>query len=73
MKDDADKERKVWEELGFSKDDFREAAAPVESNKPLHPALAVALGTAFLVNVGFLLSLPPVLRGRGKILLRSYL
>jgi hypothetical protein len=65
MKDD-DEVQKIWKEMGVSKEEFDEvtAAAPVES-KPLHPALALGLGAVVLVNVGLLLSLPPVLRGRG--------
>jgi hypothetical protein len=65
MKDD--EEQQIWKELGLSKDDFKdETTYTVESTKhPLHPALALGLGTAVLINVGFLLSLPPVLRGRG--------
>jgi hypothetical protein len=31
----------------------------------LHPIFALGIGTAALINIGILLSLPPVLRGRG--------
>ena len=68
MKDN-DEERKIWKELGLSKEEFGEATAALAEaefeSKPLHPALALGIGTFVLVNVGFLLSLPPVLRGRG--------
>lgn len=64
MKDD-DEERKIWKELGLSKADLDEATAAKFESKPLNPALALGLGAFVLVNVGFLLSLPPVLRGRG--------
>jgi hypothetical protein len=35
------------------------------ASKPLHPALGLGLGTFMVLNVGLMLSLPPVLRGRG--------
>jgi hypothetical protein len=52
----------IWKELGISSED--EIAV---SNNKLHPILAVGLGAAALFNVSILLSIPPVLRGRGRI------
>eukprot|EP00656_Telonema_subtile_P037383 TRINITY_DN41594_c0_g1_i1.p1 TRINITY_DN41594_c0_g1~~TRINITY_DN41594_c0_g1_i1.p1 ORF type:complete len:225 (+),score=41.21 TRINITY_DN41594_c0_g1_i1:244-918(+) len=45
-------------------------AAPDEPNAPsppseMHPVLKLAFGTAFVLNLGVLLSLPPVLMSRG--------
>lgn len=59
-----DEEKKLLEQLGLSEEELLKEAPAVES-KPLHPALKLGLGAAFLFNVGLLLSLPPVLRGRG--------
>ena len=61
---DDDEEKRIWKEFGLSKEDISDTAV-VAASKPLHPVLAVGLGAAVLVNVGFLLSIPPVLRGRG--------
>jgi hypothetical protein len=38
----------------------------------LHPIFALGIGTAALINIGILLSLPPVLRGRGKCTINSF-
>lgn len=44
--------------------DEEEGGEDVE-RKQLHPALAIALWLAATANIALLLSLPPVLRGRG--------
>lgn len=41
---------------------FTEESAP---KQPLHPAIAAGIGGFMILNVGLLLSLPPVLMGRG--------
>jgi hypothetical protein len=38
---------------------------PAAESKPLHAAVAVGLGGFVILNVGLLLSIPPVLMGRG--------
>jgi len=58
-----DEEKKLLEQLGLSEEELLNET--VLESKPLHPALKLGLGTAFIFNVGLLLSLPPVLRGRG--------
>ena len=40
--------------------------------RPLHPAIAVGIGGFVIINVGLLLSLPPVLMGRGAPYLPTY-
>jgi len=57
-----DEEKRLLQQLGLSSELLEEA---VVDNKPLHPLFKLGLGTAFIFNVGLLLSLPPVLRGRG--------
>ncbi len=46
--------------------------ASQEQQRPLHPAIAVGIGGFVIVNVGLLLSLPPVLMGRGAPFLPTY-
>ena len=36
-----------------------------EKQTKLHPMIALGLGSAFVLNLGMILSLPPVLRGKG--------
>jgi hypothetical protein len=43
-----------------------------EASKKLHPVLGLGLGTFMLLNVGLMLSLPPVLRGRGAPFLPTF-
>lgn len=64
MTKEEDEERKLLRELGLSEADLAEPAST--SRTSMNPLLATGLGVAFLVNVGILLSLPPVLRGKGK-------
>jgi SAM-dependent methyltransferase len=66
MKDD-DTE-KIWKQVQGEIRDEVSATAP----STLHPALAVGLGGVFLLNVMALLSLPPVLRGKGAPYLPSF-
>ena len=63
MRDDS---QEVW------KDIQNEIGDDTASTFRLHPALAIGLGGAFLLNVGVLLSLPPVLRGKGAPYLPSF-
>ena len=66
MKDD-DTE-KIWKQVqGEIRDEVSAMALST-----LHPALAVGLGGVFLLNVMALLSLPPVLRGKGAPYLPSF-
>jgi hypothetical protein len=69
MKEDDDEaaERAVWKELGISREDWvvDEEALTSNQNKLSNALLMIGFGTAVVVNLGFLLSLPPVLRGRG--------
>jgi len=61
MKDDT---QEIWEKVQSEIQDSSEAPASAKSDS-LHPAFVVGLGGFFLLNVGALMSLPPVLRGRG--------
>jgi hypothetical protein len=36
-----------------------------QQSRPLHPAIYVGVGSLFIVNLAMLLSLPPVLLGKG--------
>jgi len=63
-----DEERRLLKEIGISEDELLDENFEA---KPLHPILKLGLGTAFLFNVGLLLSLPPVLRGRGRFSLKA--
>lgn len=59
MKDDTEE---IWRKVQ------REMDAPPPSTSDaasLHPAFALGLSGFFLLNIGALLSLPPVLRGKG--------
>ena len=60
-----DEEKNILTQLGLTEDDLG-MGSNMEA-KSLHPAIKFGLGTAFILNVGFLLSLPPVLRGRGRL------
>jgi hypothetical protein len=46
--------------------------ASQQQQRSLHPAIAVGIGGFVIVNVGLLLSLPPVLMGRGAPFLPTY-
>jgi hypothetical protein len=67
-----DKElRELWKELGISPKDGTALASHLNKNssdrgRKIHPLLALGLGAGVLFNIGILLSLPPVLRGRGR-------
>jgi hypothetical protein len=66
--DDEATERAVWKELGISRKDWvtvDEEPLSINQNKLSNSILMIGFGTAVVVNLGFLLSLPPVLRGRG--------
>jgi hypothetical protein len=52
-------------ELGISRNDIEETFAPQERAAPLNPWIAAGLSTFLVANVAMLLSLPPVLRGKG--------
>lgn len=56
MKDDT---QEIWNEI---EDDIK---TPTSTGGSLPTGFAVGLGAFFLLNVGALLSLPPVLRGKG--------
>jgi hypothetical protein len=64
--------QEVWKELGFSSKDETALASQFTSNSAsdtggkLHPILALGIGAGVLFNIGILLSLPPVLRGKGR-------
>jgi len=71
-------ERRALLELGISLEDLSGVMGDDDSQRrqgdghdsasrsnKLHPALAVGIGVAFACNVAVILSLPPVLRGRG--------
>lgn len=60
MKDDT---QDIWKEAKNEIHMDKEATST--NGGSLHPAFAVGLGAFFLLNVGALLSLPPVLRGKG--------
>lgn len=64
--------QELWKELGLSSNDEILPAQQALWNdgishrdNKLHPILAVGIGTAALINIGILLSIPPVLRGKG--------
>lgn len=61
MKDDT---QEIWKQVQSEMTDNGEAPASAVSGS-LHPAFALGLSGFFLLNVGALLSLPPVLRGKG--------
>ena len=61
MKDDT---QDIWKGVQSEIQVSGEAPASGISGK-IHPAVVVGLGGFFLLNVGALLSLPPVLRGKG--------
>lgn len=67
-----DKEEYYWlkKELGVGMSDLEWCEQDVANtcrSRPntIHPALALGMGTIAVLNVGLLLSLPPVLMGRG--------
>jgi len=57
-----DEEKELLKHLGI---DESEIYAQELDRKNLHPAIAVGLGIFGILNIGLLLSLPPVLLGRG--------
>jgi hypothetical protein len=64
--DDEAAERAIWKELGISREDWvDEEPLSNYQSKLSNTLLMMGFGTAVVVNLGFLLSLPPVLRGRG--------
>lgn len=58
MKDDTSE---IWREVEKEASDSESST----SKSSLHPAFAVGLGGIFILNVAAILSLPPVLRGKG--------
>jgi hypothetical protein len=69
MKDD--EAEKIWKQVKSEiRDD--EVSETTPSSSTLHPALAVGLGGIFLLHVTALMSLPPVLRGKGAPYLPSF-
>lgn len=56
--------KEIWKSV---QSELRDEAWSDDSagSSSLHPAFALGLGGFFLLNVGALLSLPPVLRGKG--------
>mmetsp|Transcript_20860 Transcript_20860/g.28987 ORF Transcript_20860/g.28987 Transcript_20860/m.28987 type:complete len:266 (-) Transcript_20860:10-807(-) len=76
--DGSAEERRILESLGISteilkEEEVNESSLSLKNNnhdnqepqQQIHPALAMGLGCAFLFNMGILLSLPPVIRGKG--------
>jgi hypothetical protein len=61
---------KIWKKLQSEIRD--EVPSTTITTTTLHPALAVGLGGFFLLHVMTLLSLPPVLRGKGAPYLPSF-
>jgi hypothetical protein len=59
-----EEEKNELKKLGVSIEFLELANEPVEPSK-MRPAAAIGLGAFCLLNFGVLLSLPPVLRGRG--------
>jgi hypothetical protein len=57
-----EEDKKALRELGISIDALEDLD---QEPAKLHPVAAVAFGSFCIVNIGLLLSLPPVLRGRG--------
>ena len=59
-----DETSEIWESV---QSELRDEARSHDTggSSSLHPAFALGLGGFFLLNVGALLSLPPVLRGKG--------
>ena len=62
MKDDT---QNIWEKEVQNEIHINKEVPTSTTCGSLHPAFAVSLGGFFLLNVGALLSLPPVLRGKG--------
>lgn len=64
--------QELWKELGIPPKDgtalasYFDSKHASDSGNKLHPILALGIGVGVLFNIGILLSLPPVLRGRGK-------
>mmetsp|Transcript_7481 Transcript_7481/g.11312 ORF Transcript_7481/g.11312 Transcript_7481/m.11312 type:complete len:257 (-) Transcript_7481:29-799(-) len=64
--DSTEEEQRLLESLGISTEILHPDKSPEpQQSQQLHPALAMGLGCAFLFNMGILLSLPPVIRGKG--------
>lgn len=63
-----DDTEKIWKQV---QSEIRDEVSATTTST-LHPALAVGLGGIFLFNVTALLSLPPVLRGKGAPYLPSF-
>jgi hypothetical protein len=59
-----EEEKNELRKLGISNEALELANETVEPSK-MRPVAALGLGAFCLVNIGVLLSLPPVLRGRG--------
>jgi len=57
-----DEENALLKEFGLSEMELSKAC----EKRELHPGIAFGLGAFFVANVAILLSLPPVLRGKGK-------
>jgi hypothetical protein len=57
-------EKNELKKLGIPIEAIELANEPVEPSK-MRPVAALGIGAFCLVNIGVLLSLPPVLRGRG--------
>jgi hypothetical protein len=60
-----EEEKNELKKLGIPIEAIELANEPVEPSK-MRPVAALGIGAFCLVNIGVLLSLPPVLRGRGK-------
>ncbi len=59
-----EEEKNELKKLGIPIEAIELANEPVEPSK-MRPVAALGIGAFCLVNIGVLLSLPPVLRGRG--------
>jgi hypothetical protein len=63
---DEEEEKALLRELGLSSaNEIYNDEKSVSSSRHVHPAIPLGLGVFGIVNVAFLLSLPPVLRGKG--------
>lgn len=64
MENDDDETVKILRELGIDPATIEHESQSASSS--LHPLAALSLGCFFAANFALLLSLPPVLRGKGK-------
>lgn len=64
---------RLWQEVvseGESQHAAHEREVDDKQSRAVHPTIYIGFGTLFVVNLAMLLSLPPVLRGKGVWVLR---